>query len=78
MFLYTIITFSDFIIDAESKYFMGWVAITIFLSNVIANLIYVFTGQLREVIQKLKERCCKHKARIEKKEIEKKYEEKLG
>ena len=44
LFIYTMLTFTDFTEDIDTKYQMGWVAIAIFFFNLLINLWAVFRG----------------------------------
>jgi hypothetical protein len=48
IFIYTFFCFTDFIPDPETRFLVGWVAMVIFLINVLGNLIVVVRGTVSE------------------------------
>ena len=48
MFIYTFFCFTNFIPEPETRFMVGWVAMAIFLVNVLGNLVVVVRGTVQE------------------------------
>jgi hypothetical protein len=54
MFIYTFLCFTDFILEPETRYNVGWVAIIIFMINLLGNLVVVIRGSISSAKQTFK------------------------